>query len=86
MIPSTNAVSLYERIGGQAAVQAYSGASMRAAHGRLAIEQPDFDAVASHLVQTLRELNLPENIISEVPAALTPLSSQIVASTESAVA
>ncbi len=115
-------VTLYERIGGEAAVRAavdrfyeriladpelkgffatvsmprlkahqlaflsqvlggprqYSGASMRDAHSRLAIEQRHFDGVAVHLVETLRELNLPEEIITAIAAALTPLSAQIV--------
>jgi truncated hemoglobin YjbI len=56
----------------------YSGASMRDAHSRLAIEQRRFDSVAVHLMETLRELGAPEDIISEIAAAVTPLSSQIV--------
>ena len=56
----------------------YSGASMRDAYSRLAIEQRHFDSVAVHLVETLRELGVPEDIISEIAAAVTPLSSQIV--------
>ena len=56
----------------------YTGASMRDAHSRLAIEQRHFDAVAVHLVETLRELGVPEEIISEIAVAVTPLSAQIV--------
>jgi len=56
----------------------YSGASMRDAHQRLAIEQQHFDGVAVHLVETLRELGVSEEIIATVGGALTPLSDQIV--------
>jgi hemoglobin len=56
----------------------YSGASMRDAHSKLAIEQRHFDSVASHLVETLRELGLPEDIVSKIAAIVIPLSGQIV--------
>jgi hemoglobin len=56
----------------------YSGVSMRDAHSKLAIEQRHFDLVAFHLVETLRELGVPEDIIGEITAAVTPLSTQIV--------
>jgi hemoglobin len=56
----------------------YSGASMRDAHSRLAIEQRHFDGVAVHLVETLRELGISEEIIGTIAAALTPLAPQIV--------
>jgi hemoglobin len=56
----------------------YSGASMRDAHSKLAIEQRHFDSVAVHLVETLRELSVPEEIVGEIAAAVTPLSAQIV--------
>jgi hemoglobin len=56
----------------------YDGASMRDAHSRLAIEQRHFDGVAIHLVETLRELSVPEEVIAAIGAALTPLSGQIV--------
>ena len=49
----------------------YGGASICDAHRH-------FDSVAVHLVETLRELGVPEDIISEIAAAVTPLSSQIV--------
>ena len=48
------------------------------AHARLAIEQEHFDSVAVHLIETLRELCVPEEIIGEVAQAVTPLASQIV--------
>jgi hemoglobin len=56
----------------------YSGVSMQEAHARLAIEQRHFDSVATHLVETLRELHVPEDIIAEIAQALIPLASQIV--------
>jgi hemoglobin len=56
----------------------YSGASMEAAHARLAIEQSHFDLVAAHLVETLRELHVSEGIIAQIAAAVIPLADQIV--------
>lgn len=56
----------------------YDGASMKDAHARLAIEQSHFDSVAVHLVETLRELGVPEEIVGQIAAAVTPLSNQIV--------
>jgi hemoglobin len=56
----------------------YDGASMREAHARFAIEQRHFDAVAAHLVETLRSFGVAEEIIGAVAAAVTPLSSQVV--------
>lgn len=56
----------------------YSGAGMRQAHARLRIEQRHFDAVAGHLVETLKSLGVTDSIIVEVVAALTPLAGEIV--------
>jgi len=56
----------------------YSGAAMAKAHARLAIAPEHFHAVADHLVATLRELGVSEEIVGEVAAAVTPLSSEIV--------
>jgi hemoglobin len=58
--------------------QQYSGATMTRAHARLSIEQRHFDAVAGHLVATLQELGVSEEIIAEVVAAVTPLAKEIV--------
>jgi hemoglobin len=58
--------------------QKYSGASMRRAHSRLRIEQRHFDAVAAHLVETLRDLGVSESLVAEVAAIVTPLASQVV--------
>lgn len=46
----------------------YSGKSMRAAHQHMHLTELHFDAVAGHLVTTLQELNVPQEIIDEVVA------------------
>jgi hemoglobin len=51
---------------------------MARAHSRLQIEKRHFDAVAAHLVETLRELGVDESMVAEVAAAITPLASQVV--------
>lgn len=56
----------------------YGGESMRDAHSRLAIEQRHFDRVAVHLIETLRELGVSEDIIEAIGTALAPLAGQIV--------
>ena len=56
----------------------YSGGAMSEAHARLAIEQRHFDSVAVHLVETLRELGVPQDIVGEIATAVVPLSDQIV--------
>ncbi len=66
---------LSQALGGPAQ---YSGSSMSRAHARLRIGQRHFDAVAGHLVETLRELGIEESLIGEVAAAVTPLSTEIV--------
>ena len=60
----------------------YSGRGMAQAHARLAITQRDFDAVASHLIETLHELNVPEDVIDEVISAVASLSPQVVTKSE----
>lgn len=64
--------------------QQYSGSSMSAAHARLKIEHRHFQAVSVHLVETLRELGVTEDIVAEVVAAVTPLAGQIVNTPERA--
>lgn len=47
----------------------YSGADMRAAHAPLVekgLNDSHFSAVAGHLLSTLQELNVPQNLIDEV--------------------
>lgn len=49
----------------------YTGTDMRNAHARLVkmgLDDSHFDAVMEHLGGTLRELNAPENLISQVAA------------------
>ena len=60
----------------------YAGASMAKAHAKLRIERRHFDAVATHLVETLRELGVPEELIGEVADAVTPLAREIVNTAE----
>lgn len=62
----------------------YSGAAIGKAHARLAITQRHFDMVAGHLVETLQELGVPQPIIDEVCAAVAPLASEIVNTSETA--
>jgi len=52
----------------------YSGASMQAAHKRLAIEQHHFKAVPEHLVETLKFLSVPDGIIVDIGAAIARLA------------
>jgi len=58
--------------------RSYAGTSMKDAHAKLAIEQEHFDAVTEHLVGTLRELGVSEELIAEIGRAVTSLSKQIV--------
>ena len=51
---------------------------MATAHAKLAITDPDFDAVVGHLVATLTELEVPHEIIADIGNALAPLRSDIV--------
>ena len=50
----------------------YSGEGMRAAHKRLVeekgLDDEHFDAVVSHLADTLSELGVPDHLIAEVGA------------------
>jgi hemoglobin len=56
----------------------YRGRDMAAAHAKLGITDPDFDAVVGHLVATLTELEVPNEIIANIGSALAPLRSDIV--------
>jgi hemoglobin len=56
----------------------YRGRDMAVAHANLGITDPDFDAVVGHLVETLTELGVPNEIIAEIGGALAPLRSDIV--------
>jgi hemoglobin len=50
----------------------YNGADMRQAHAhlvkKLGLDDSHFDAVMEHLGATLRELNVPQNLIAQVAA------------------
>ncbi|MBE0435181.1 MAG: group 1 truncated hemoglobin [Methylomicrobium sp.] len=49
----------------------YTGADMRNAHARLVkmgLDDSHFDAVMEHLGGTLKELNVPDNLIEQVAA------------------
>jgi len=44
----------------------YSGKQMKEAHAYMKLTEAHFNAVAGHLVSTLQELNVPQNLIDEV--------------------
>ncbi|UZR99515.1 group I truncated hemoglobin [Chondrinema litorale] len=48
------------------APMAYTGKSLRAAHTPMSLTEAHFSAVATHLVGTLEELNVSQNLIDEV--------------------
>lgn len=56
----------------------YRGRDMKTAHAQLAIEQKHFDAVAGHLVATLKYLGVAAPLIDRIVAAVAPLAEQIV--------
>ena len=56
----------------------YAGRSMQAAHRRLRITRRHFDLVAGHLLATLDELGVSQEVLGEVVAAVTPLADWIV--------
>jgi hemoglobin len=56
----------------------YDGRDMGAAHASLGVSDANFDSVVSHLVATLTSLNVPEDIIGQIGALLSPLRSDIV--------
>ena len=56
----------------------YQGPSMRQVHAGRGISQADFDRVAFHLVGSLTDAGVPPQIITEIAAAILPLSGDIV--------
>lgn len=51
---------------------AYTGKNMRDAHSHMSLTEDHFNAVAGHLVSTLQDLSVPQELIDEVVAvALT---------------
>ncbi len=57
---------------------AYRGRDMEAAHRRHAITDHHFDLVAGHLVATLVELGISEELVAQVVAVVGPLRSDVV--------
>jgi hemoglobin len=58
----------------------YSGQAIAAAHQSLDITDEAFDAVVVHLVSTLKDAGVTENLVGQVVAALAPLRSDVVTS------
>lgn len=58
--------------------QIYLGRDMGEAHARLLITNSQFDAVLTHLVDTLADLGVPDDVIASIGGALAPLRGQIV--------
>ena len=44
----------------------YDGKSMRQAHAHMQLQEAHFNAVAGHLVDTLHELNVSQDLVDEV--------------------
>jgi hemoglobin len=59
--------------------EVFAGRDMASAHAGLGVTDAQFDAVVSHLVDTLAGLRVPADIIGQIGAALTPLRASIVA-------
>lgn len=60
----------------------YRGRSMREAHAGLQVQLDHFDKVVAHLVDTLSSLGVPEEVIRQIGAKLTPLRDEIAPSVE----
>jgi hemoglobin len=58
----------------------YSGRSIAAAHVSLGISDTDFDAFLAHMVDTLIDLDAPDETICRIGALVAPLRSQVVSS------
>jgi hemoglobin len=58
--------------------EVFAGRDMTAAHAGLGIGDADFDAVVAHLAGTLIALGVPDDTISQIGRALTPLRDDIV--------
>ncbi len=56
----------------------YVGRDLGAAHQGLGITTGDYQKVAGYLVQTLRELNVPEDIIADAGAVVTQVAPTII--------
>jgi len=62
----------------------YTGKSMHDAHAYMQLTEAHFNAVAGHLVATLQELNVPQNLIDEVVAIALSVKGDIVAEVKKA--
>jgi hemoglobin len=58
--------------------QQYSAPSLVHTHSRLAIEQRHFDAFVAHLRDSLIEMRVPAELITEIMAMVEPLAPLIV--------
>ena len=56
----------------------YKGRNMVAAHAGMQITDAHFDAVAGHLIDTLKSMGVGQGHIDKVVGAVAPLRSQIV--------
>jgi hemoglobin len=64
--------------------EVFKGRDMATAHAGLNITHAHFDAVVGHLVDTLTSLSVPDDIIGQIGAALSPLRADIVTAPEPA--
>ena len=55
----------------------YTGKSMKDAHKGRGIQEKEFNIVVGHVVSTMQELGVPEDLIGEVGALVTPLKDEI---------
>ncbi len=56
----------------------YTGKPIRIGHTRLfdrGLNETHFDMVAGHLVESMKDISLPEDIINDIVAAVVPLRS-----------
>lgn len=56
----------------------YAGRDMASAHAGRGIADADFDAVVSHLANTLTGLGVPEETIGQIAGSLAPLRTHVV--------
>jgi len=56
----------------------YEGSSMRNAHAGRGISQADFDKVALHLTAALAAAGVPEETVTQITGAISPLADEIV--------
>jgi len=57
----------------------YTGKDMRAAHMGRSITEKEFNLVAGHVVQSMKNLNVPPNLVSEVVGQLVALKEDVLA-------